>query len=258
MQDTKLKGSVPDIIYLILENLGNEIAHELRTPLSAIRTSVSGIKDYLPSLIQTYQESVQAKLVQPTILQRDLDLLRQTLEIIESASNRASDYINTLVSNLTLYIHSNRLDKEKFSVIECLSEVLTKYNYNSSQRKLIYINAESKDFHCAAVKSSIVNVFTNIIKYIIQQIEVSGKGRIEVFSAIFSDANHIYFRESENVISADHAMKLFNNDDFERTNLKYIGPFLCREYMKSIGGNVSCQFYKNMQIEIVLTFPIIK
>src|SRR5690606_14088258 len=77
------------------------IAHEMRTPLSGIRASISGIETYLPDLLEGY-ELARAQQPQrfPSIRQNHLATLRGTPDRITLMIDQANTVIDMLLVNL--------------------------------------------------------------------------------------------------------------------------------------------------------------
>jgi len=255
---TELKLPDSNEFFNLLENLGNEIAHELRTPLAAIRTGASGIKDYLPVLISAYNESVNSKLIKPTLFQRDLDLLSKALDFIEEAGNRASGYINMLVTNLTFKMNHSNMDKQECPVSQCLREALDCYAYKTIEQKELFSIMLGYEFNCLANSSLLMNVFFNLIKHCIQQFEYYGKGHIIISSGFSNDMNHIYFKGSENGEAAIYFHDIFNKAALSTVDIEHFWISYCKGFLQSIGGNISCRFDEKIKMEIDIEFPPIK
>jgi hypothetical protein len=81
----------------LLESVRACMSHELRTPLAAIKTGVSGVKDFLPALIESYHMAVKNRLPVPEIQPRHLEVLTKTLDNVEKEAQFISDYVNKLL-----------------------------------------------------------------------------------------------------------------------------------------------------------------
>lgn len=235
----------------ILNILGNDIAHELRTPLAAIRTGVSGVKDYVPDLISVYEDAVKNGLAKSTILQRDLELLKKALDIIESAGNRASSYVSQLVTNLTFHSNYNRLDRQLCSILDLLKQVLESYSFKRMEDKsFIQIHPTFADFSFTGSPLLLKNIFMNLIDYLINKTGNHKNSHIVIFSEISSCEYSVCFREMDH----GNIGALLFGEGAE----KNLGLFFCENLLKLINGKLIYQFYKNQHREIVIAFSLEK
>lgn len=83
-----------------LITLGLNLSHDIRTPLASIKAGASGIRDFLPFLIDAYHKANNANLLTDRIQPYQIELLTKTLGNIEISANIANEQISTFIENL--------------------------------------------------------------------------------------------------------------------------------------------------------------
>jgi len=78
----------------------HSIIHELRTQLTSIELGTSGIRDYLPRLLDGYRAAVDEKLVPDEIRSDHLRLLSEVLANNESTTLKAKSNVEKMATQL--------------------------------------------------------------------------------------------------------------------------------------------------------------
>jgi len=78
------------------------IAHELRTPLLSIRAGATGVANYLPTLLQTYQLARQHELPVTNIRTVHLQALEGVIDRIDNEAQYANAIIDMLLVNVRI------------------------------------------------------------------------------------------------------------------------------------------------------------
>ncbi len=80
------------------------MAHELRTPLQAVYAGTSGIKNYIPSLLETYEIAKAAKLDIPPLNTFVFKSVMRCLTAIESSIHYAFSFIDMVLMNVKAFL----------------------------------------------------------------------------------------------------------------------------------------------------------
>jgi two-component system CAI-1 autoinducer sensor kinase/phosphatase CqsS len=79
-----------------VKTIVQQIIHDFRTPLIAIKSGASGIDGYLPVLIEGYQHAKNAELIEKSIQPRHLNTLSCIVKNIEASINEMSGKLDEL------------------------------------------------------------------------------------------------------------------------------------------------------------------
>ncbi len=77
-----------------------KFVHDIRTPLASIQLGASGIKNYLPLILQNYENLLNGKQPQHAISQDNINLLLQVIENIETDVIRLQKMINDFMKEV--------------------------------------------------------------------------------------------------------------------------------------------------------------
>lgn len=226
-----------------MKKIAADMAHELRTPLVVIKSCISSVKEYVTKFSLVYKKALINDLVDNTV---DLKMLGMLLRSIDNAekelyfTNKYVDMFCFIFMHPTLHgLSSNAL-----SIKSCLMDAVRVYPYRSGKAmEMIQIsNGNIADFSALANKPALGHLFFYLLGKLINS---ASYAKVEVGTSV----NH---KKIFNILifRANEVIKIDNDDDF--------GLFFCKNYMKSIGGEI--HFKKdehNKASEIKLFFPVI-
>lgn len=236
--------------------IGGNIAHELRTPLRAINSGVSGIKQYFPTLISSYQI---ASKVDPNLQKIRLDrfeALLTSLDEIQTCIDNSNTFINMLLVKINPNIRSKELTV--CSVNECIDEAMRNYPFNSPNQEKLITWEPDNDFKFIGSKLLIMHVLFNLFKNALFFIEDAGKGEISIWTEIGTKNNKLFFKDTSKGISENLLPQLFNRFFTQRLNGTGLGLSFCKMVMMGIGGDITCRSKEGEYTEFIMTFPKIK
>lgn len=235
--------------------VGATIAHELRTPLLTITMAAEGLKDYLPSLIDTFKRATEANLQTKTIRPSQLELLSSTCEGIIDETKASNLIINVLLTNLD----QQNIDTkafEKCSIANCVDEALRRYPFQPDERALIHWDNKN-DFHFIGNALLTMHVLFNLLKNAIYYIRTAHKGDIHIRLESGEKYNKLYFRDTGTGIAGDILPKIFDLF-FTKTYHGYgVGLAFCKMIMQAYGGEIECKSTEGEFSEFILSFPVI-
>lgn len=230
----------------IAKSFGAGIAHEMRNPMSALKTSVDVLKSLLPEAGQG------EKMVK--IPYEDLNQIQSILDSADSTLNSANETIDILLTS----IDKNRISSEHFKrcrASDVVKEALLSFPYKNEQDKKAVNLTIYKDFDYFGSDNLLKYTLYNLLKnafYYNQSLDFS----INIQLNCEEKFNIIRVRDNGIGIEDGLIEQIF--DDFYSSG-KHDGfglglPF-CRKVMEAFSGKISCQSELNHWTEFTLYFP---
>ncbi len=240
-----------------LELIANNLAHELKTSLVAVKSGIRGVKDYMPSLVEAYQEAVNHQLDVPDIQARHIKMLASALELAERAAHCASAYVNIFSMNMTK-VDSEKLILHKCSMLECLQSAVDQYPYRSDEQESFLSRAiqAGHDFLFDGNKALIVNMLVNIFRNAIYNIQDVGKGEIIISTQCKAGKNHLYITDTSKSLALSELEMIFTPFNRLHQHDLGMGLFFCKQLMLALNGDIACRSEENSFIEFDIMFPI--
>lgn len=234
------------------------IAHELRTPLLSIRAGATGVANYLPTLLQTYQLARQHQLPVTGIRNAHLQALEGVIDRIDNEAQYANAIIDMLLVNAR--IHDNDYQAlSSCSMVKCVDAALQRYPFSTQERALVSWQSGS-DFAFQGVELLTVHVLFNLLKNALRHIALAGKGAISIYLETTSTVNRLIFRDTGGGIHPDALAHIFTRFYTSSTDSMLgagIGLAFCRDVMHTFGGEIDCNSTHGEYCEFVLTFPAV-
>lgn len=230
------------------------IAHELRTPLSGIKSGANAAERYTPELLQGYHLACKHHLLPTTLRPARIQQLSQ----INSRIIAETDYANTIIDMLLLRAGGENALKnsllEHCSMADCIFTALERYPFKSKEeRQLIKWQG---DFQFYGSKLLMQHVLFNLLKNALYAIATARKGDIHLWTAVSETHNCLYFRDTAKGMDASEVSRLFNHfytTTFMGTGL---GLSFCKLVIQHFGGDIFCEAKAGEFTQFMLTFPI--
>lgn len=230
----------------IAKSFGAGIAHEMRNPMSTVRTSVDVLRSLTPAINDNEYTT--------TIKKKDLVQIHAILDNTDHVLNSANEAIDLLLTS----IDKSRINSASYkccSASAVIRDSLLSFPYKDS-RDQHRVNLEIRhDFEYfgsdTLLKYTLYNLLKNAFYYNYSDdfgihIELD---RIDTYNVV---------RVRDNGIGIDEEMLEQIFDDFYSSG-KHDGfglglPF-CRKVMESFGGRICCKSVVNCWTEFTLYFP---
>lgn len=116
---------------------GASIAHELRTPLFAIGSLITGLKRLLPRLIATYQVARQQHLDVPNISNSQIEVLSDSADDIDTMVKSGLVFIDMFNKKVNM-LRVPREDFTTHSIASCVEEALKLYPFKLDELDKIH------------------------------------------------------------------------------------------------------------------------
>ncbi|MFN0040585.1 MAG: sensor histidine kinase [Burkholderiales bacterium] len=235
------------------------IAHELRTPLLSIKSGASGLRQYLPTLLEAYRLAALEKLIDSPIRTAHLDSMGGVLERIVTEVDRS----NTVVDMLMVNIKGSPRERQAFvpcSITQCVNAALQRYPFVSErERALVHWNPTT-DFLFKGSELLTVHVIFNLLKNALRHISRAGKGQIWITLRMAESKNSLVFRDTGTGIRPEILPNIFKRfyswpNDATGSDATGIGLAFCREVAQAYGGDIDCHSELGEFAEFVIAFP---
>ncbi|MES3008787.1 MAG: HAMP domain-containing sensor histidine kinase [Pseudomonadota bacterium] len=240
----------------LLSNLSATIAHEMRTPLSGVRASITGVESYLPELLEGYRyASEQAPSRFAPIRTEHRDMLQGTPVRIKSMVDQANTVIDLLLVNL----RNRELDRSNFircSIKACIQEALFTYPFKRDQRQGLHYS-DGDDFDFIGVHTLMVYVLFNLIKNALYSIEAASKGEITIRLERTEHNHCLIFTDTGLGISAEVLPNIFDRFFTTKNDGTGAGLAFCKRTLQSFDGSIGVDSVQGEYTTFTLEFPLL-
>ena len=237
--------------------VGNNIAHELRTPLLGIKSNSQGLKLFLPDLIAAYDLAARNGLAVKPIRRRQLDSLREALQRIDNET----DYSNTIIDMLLINAGGGQITTESrvISALECINGAIARYPFVSdSERQLVHVS-QKRDFRVRGSDLLFTHVLFNLIKNALYFIAKAGKGEIYVWLESNERINRIIVHDTGTGVHPSVLPRIFDRffTSLESGRGFGIGLSFCKSVVETFNGRIECQSQYEHYTRFILSFPAV-
>jgi len=232
------------------------IAHEMRTPLLAIKANATAQERYLPKLIEAYRLARESGVDVERIRRGQLNELSSTAQRISAEADQANVVIDMLLNN------AGRIDiqPEEFrrcAINDCVDQALARYVFKSEvERDAIDWN-KSDGFEFDGSEHMVIHVLFNLLKNALYFVQRNGEGRIWIEARTEPEANWLIFRDDGPGIAPELLPKIFEPfiSSLDRGVGTGLGLAYCRMVMRGLGGDITCRSELDQFTEFRLRFP---
>lgn len=234
--------------------LSAHMAHEIRTPLAAIKASASGASDYLPELVRSYEQARQHSLTNVVIPKGMRSMLGTSLQHIQSEVDRINSILNVLLVNLRREGDKSGYGLE--SITSCIEDCMARYPFREGERDKIHLFLDT-DFEFRGSRLLVTHVLFNLLNNALYSIRVTGDGAVGICVRQQGNTGLLYFSDSGKGIPKTSLPHLF--EPFFSTKPSDVGTgvglYFCKRVMEEFGGNIQCHSEEGVYAEFELSFP---
>lgn len=237
----------------------SSVAHELRTPLLAIRAGASGLGRYLPSLLETYSIAQESSLDVPRIRLVHLQSMDGVLSRIEQEAIHSNAIIDMLLANARFtdgYSHSSTT----CSIAQSVRTALERYPFRENERQKVLTDLAT-DFSFLGSEMLMVHVLFNLLKNALRGMASVESALISIRLVSGPRSSQLLFRDTGTGIAAEVIPHIFTRFYTSPAGVEDasigtgIGLAFCREVMRAMNGTIDCKSVEGMFTEFTLTFP---
>ncbi|MBL4295765.1 response regulator [Vibrio fluvialis] len=231
----------------IAKSFGAGIAHEMRNPLSALKSSVDVLRSILPA-----QSNISRG---AHIDEQDLTLLHEILDNADEVIHTGNETIDLLLTS----IDENRVSRSTFrkqSAREVVDYALHSFSYKRAidRQSVTLVVEDDFDYFGSdtLLKFALYNLLKNAFYY-----QNSEQFHIDVTLKTQGNQNLIVVKDNGVGIAPDRIDDIFKDFYTFGKNGSYgLGLPFCRKVMKSFGGNIACASVLGEWTEFTLSFPL--
>ncbi|MEZ9231679.1 response regulator [Vibrio amylolyticus] len=228
----------------LAKSFGASIAHEMRNPLSALKTTVDLLKGTLSRSMQT----------DGTVDKNDRALMNEMLNEADNIIKNGNEAIDLLLTS----IDQSRVSRSTFvkhSLADVVAEAVESYPYKSINAKNAVKASELEDFSYFGsdilLKYVVYNLFKNAFHYQVEEVFT-----ISVGVTKDDQFNYLRIRDTGAGIEDEKIDSIFNDFyTFGKNGSFGLGLPFCRRVMHSFGGEIECVSKAGEWTEFILSFP---
>ena len=230
------------------------IAHELRTPLAALKNAAKGIRQLMPALIAGYQTAQANHLTIPPIPLSKLKLLSQVIDTLENKVDQSHNIIDMALANIRASHEAKSAPAKKCSARQCINQALAQYVFPAHGKPEIFWE-DTDDFIFYGKDLLLVHVLFNLLKNALYFINKAGKGHIHIWIELNGEFNTIHFKDTGTGIKPENLPKIFDAFFTADTNKGTgIGLAFCALTLQVLGGSITCESRWREYTEFILKF----
>ena len=238
--------------------LGGHIAHELRTPLVAMRSAAEFIDAQLTRLLSTPSpEAIHSPPV--AILGVDRQLLQQAPNVISREVDHAFLVIDLALANTGIRPYGAH-ELKTLQVIPAVESAIARYPFKDvEQRGWIRVNPDTS-FQVRVIPVLLDHLIFNLLKNSVYAIQAAGRGgggEIRIWAETRHRTNRLHLRDNGQGIPAAVAGRIFDPFFSTRVNGTGLGLHFCRTAMNRLDGGIHCLSEAGQFTELILEFPVV-
>jgi len=238
----------------VMQSLSANIAHEMRTPLSGIRASVSGYEEYFPAMMRAYETCNRHDPVGfPAIREDHMARLIATPRRVQLMIDQANNVIDMLLMNL----RDNALDRKLLHPINAASlvqQAVDRYPFKSGERDKLTLKLED-NFSFLGVESLCIYILFNLLKNAYYSIQSAQKGDICISLRRGERDNCLVFRDTGLGIDEKIIGQIFDGFFTTKHDGTGAGLAFCKRTVESFGGDISCRSRAGEYAEFTIRLP---
>ena len=239
----------------VMQSLSANIAHEMRTPLSGIRASISGMEEYLPDLLKSHDYCVRNLPAQfPPIRENHLNTLLGTPRRIKLMIDQA----NTVIDMLLMNLRENSLDRRQLnpcSAARMVEQAVDRYPFKSGEREKLHLHIE-KDFTFLGIESLCIYILFNLLKNAFYSLQSAQKGEITITLVRGDPYNKLIFRDTGLGIAPEIVDKVFEGFFTTKSDGTGAGLAFCKRTVLNFDGQIEVHSVLGEYAEFVISLPV--
>lgn len=245
----------------IMVLVGN-IVHDLRTPLTTIKTVTDLLETLSPYFLEMFEEAQSLGAKKLALLNQDNwnYLLNKTpITDIQNGITMINDFINTTLNELA-NAHkaiSSELTQEDLTINsshKIINKTLKTFPFSDLERSKITFKA-MHDFDFMGNSILMMKLLFNLIKNALEQIALNAKGEIIISTQKSIDYNLIIIKDTAGGAPLETVAELFNAYFTTKKEGTGIGLAFCKKTMLNFGGDIECSSIYGESMEFILKFP---
>jgi signal transduction histidine kinase len=241
-----------------MKMLAGSIAHELRTPLSAMMMDAGFLSKFFPYYQDAYTQAKEAQLPIHKIEPDEEKGMMAVPQNLQTVSRNAHTMITMLLTNLSEGAANQKT--EICSMKECVAEALNTYPFSAHERTRLRWDEDAADFDFIGHKEFTKHVLFNLLKNALYAIASVGKG--EIFIAIepatnSKGKNRLIFKDTGSGIPPEYVRHIFDRFYTKKEHGAGIGLAFCQSVIQGFGGEITCTSNLGEHTTFTISLPVL-
>lgn len=243
--------------------VAESIAHELRTPLSAMTLGSQSLAKLLPQYSHAYALAKSAHLPVRSMSSYQESALDELPRVLERVSLNANAMISLMLANL----REGSSQKVEFcSMHHCVKEALEAYPFSEEERPLIHWDRDAKnDFTFVGHVELTKHVLFNLIKNSLYAIALARNGEISIILKPWErnpdrpgkKFHRLIFKDTGIGISSRKLHRIFDRFYSNKDHGTGIGLAFCRSTIQEFGGDIVCDSTEGKYTTFEISLPVV-
>lgn len=216
-------------------NYSNDIAHELRTPITNLMLHLEGIRDDI------------------------IDADKETVELLISEIYRINGLINNLESTFNSQKTDDKIIIEKICLSELLNNILSSFSISINNKNIKVNKSLIKESFIESDRNKLTQIFSNLISNAIKAVD--NEGEISITQKSYKNREIIIIADNGIGMSQDDIEKIFDRfyrvDNVRNTKVSGhgLGLSITKTFVDLLGYNLTVNSTLNKGSEFILTIP---
>jgi PAS domain S-box-containing protein len=240
----------------VLQLMGGAVAHELRTPLAAIRLAAQSIERILPKLFQAYHAALDNKLIKPITHEVQFRIIETVFKNIQEEVNASNTFIDNMLLNIQ-NLAADPKDMEILSMKKCVEDSISRFPFDEKAEKFTKVDVEYDFFFRGMpilMQHVIFNLLRNSIYYVLESTK-DGAGITIWTQHGEDDWNELHFKDTGTGISEEHMKHVFERFFSKRYHGTGVGLAFCKQVITQFGGTITCDSKEGEYTHFTMRFP---
>lgn len=245
-----------------MKMVAGTIAHELRTPLSAMMMGARAMAKLFPFYQDAYAQAKEAKLPIEIMDADQEKYLRNLPQTLQTVSQNAHTMITMLLTNLNEGTADRKI--ETCSMRQCVEDALQAYPFSLGERRLIHWeNDTATDFLFRGHVLLTKHIVFNLLKNALYAIASAGKGEIYITlipshqstQGKTKGKNCLIFKDTGPGIPPESLRHIFDRFYTKTEHGTGIGLAFCQSAIQGFGGDITCTSKVGEHTTFTLSLP---
>lgn len=238
----------------VMQSLSANIAHEMRTPLSGIRASISGCEEHFGAMLRAYEICSRKDPAAFPPLREDY---KARLEATPRRVQLMIDQANNVIDMLLMNLRENALDRKLLHPIDAAAlvhQAVDRYPFKTGERERLHLDL-AQNFSFLGVESLCIYILFNLLKNAYYSIQSAQKGEIRISLRHREGENLLIFRDTGLGIDDRIVDRIFDGFFTTKHDGTGAGLAFCKRTVESFGGQISCRSQLGEFAEFTIALP---
>lgn len=235
---------------------GSNIADEIRSPLSGIKTAAAGLRQVVPQLMKTYQGGNA-----PSDTSLDGKALSGLGHVVDRVW-RETEHLTAILDIMLTGAGDRAIDRARFrrvSMLSCVQGALARYPFGSPRDAGRVILRSVTDFAFDGSEHLAQFVILTLVRNGLYGITRAGKGEVTIELQAGPNGNRLIVRDGGAGMSATELAHVFDGEcpAIEPGIANTGAVSYCRAVAEAFGGALTCRAVPGEYTEFELSLPVL-